>query len=456
MALSLDGLVTGLDTTAVIKALVDVESIPRNLLRAKMDDKGVIISNLQSLNSAIQDVAAKAKAASADGALSRYAAASSSPAVTVSAGSGAAPLASDIVVDATAQRHSIVTAAFSSWPVSPPVLVLENSANELREITAASGSPQDIARAITASGFGVTASAVPAGTDVAGNTVYRLQVTSSEAGAAGAFRLYRGSATGTDVALEPGAAVVSTGADAQIRLWAGTAAEQAITSASGTFSGLFPGVDVSVTAVTADPVTITVTSDVAAQKVAHGDFVKQLAAILTRIDNGSKATVPGSSGEKTTLGVFTGDSTVRALRGALADAIQRPVGGVSPSTVGISIDRNGALTFDEEKFTAALAADPAAVESIFSGVAVRVQEVAERYSDKYDGLLTSRITGQEREVRSLGDQLGRWDLRLAQRKQNLQQTYARLETMISQLQSQSQYLTSQLASLPKTSSGDNR
>jgi flagellar hook-associated protein 2 len=456
MALSLDGLISGMDTTAVIKALMDVESIPRNLLRAKMDDKGVIISNLQSLNTAIQGLAAKAKDATVPGALSRFTATSSSPSVTVTAGPDAAPVSADIVVDAVAQRHSIVTSAFSAWPVEPPVLTLENSAGELLEITAASGSAQDIARAITASGFGVTASAVPSGTDASGNTLFRLQVTAKEAGADGAFRIFRGSGTSSDLAAEPGAAMVTAGSDARIRLWTGTAAEQVLTSGSGTFTGLFPGVDFTVTAASATPVTLTVSSDLAAQKTAHGDFVKQLAGILTRIDNGSKATVPGGVGETTTLGVFTGDSTVRALRGALADAIQRPVDGISPSTVGISIDRHGVLTFDETKFAAALAEDPAAVEAVFSGVAARVQQVSERYSDKYDGLLTSRITGQQNEVRSLGDQIGRWDVRLAQRKLTLERTYSQLETMLGRLKSQSDYLGSQLAALPKSPSGDSR
>jgi flagellar hook-associated protein 2 len=85
-----------------------------------------------------------------------------------------------------------------------------------------------------------------------------------------------------------------------------------------------------------------------------------------------------------------------------------------------------------------------------------VQGVAETYSDKYDGLLTSRISGQEREVTALGEQIERWDVRLAQRKATLERTYARLETQLAQLQSQSQYLTSQLASLPTSQKDPNR
>lgn len=456
MGLSLDGLVSGLDTTSLIKALMDVQAIPRNLLDSKMTDKGVIISNLQSLNSSIQDLATKAKDAAVPGALARFTTASTSPAVTVTADSSASAVATDIVVDRIASRHTVVTAAYSAWPDDPPVLTLQNSAGERMQITADSTSPQDVARAISGAGFGITAQAIASGTDGAGNPTYRLQLTAAETGEAGSFQVFRGdiaavdAATATDLASEPGAAIVSTGADAQITLWAGTAAQQTVTSASGTFSDLFPGVDVTVTAVTTDPVTVTVASDTAGQAEAHGEFITGIAKILERIANGSTATVADKVGDATTLGVFTGDSTVRALRLALSDAVQHPVDGTSPSSIGVSIDRYGALTFDEERFTAALADDPAMVAQVFSGIATRVQDVAETYSDKYDGLLTSRIAGQEQEVTALGEQIERWDVRLAQRKATLERTYAQLEVQLAQMQSQSSYLTSQLASLPTT------
>jgi flagellar hook-associated protein 2 len=461
MGLSLDGLVSGLDTTSLIKALMDVQAIPRNLLNSKMTDKGVIISNLQSLNSSIQDLATKAKAAAVPGALARFTTASSSPAVTVTAGKAASAVATDIVVDRIASRHTVVTAAYSAWPDDPPVLTLQNSAGERVEITAASTSPQDVAKAISGAGFGITAQAISAGTDGAGAPINRVQLSASETGAEGGYQVFRGdiaavdAGTATDLATESGAAIVSTGADAQIRLWAGTAAEQTVASASGTFTDLFPGVDVTVTAVTTEPVTITVADDTAGQAKAHGEVITGIAKILERIANGSKATIADNAGDATTLGVFTGDSTVRALRLALSDAVQHPVDGMSPSSIGVSIDRYGVLTFDEERFTAALADDPAKVAAMFSGIATRVQGVAETYSDKYDGLLTSRISGQEREVSTLGEQIERWDVRLAQRKATLERTYARLETQLAQLQSQSSYLTSQLASLPTSQKDSN-
>lgn len=454
MGLSFDGLASGLDTTAIINALMDVQAIPRALLKAKIDDKGAVITQLQSLNTSLQSLFTAAGKAAAPGALAAFTTTSSSDAVRAVSGADAKATVTDIVVDRVATAQTVVTAAHVAWPDDPPVLTIVNAQGERVEVTAASTSMSDIARAIEDAGFGVSGSAIAAGVDADGATRYRLQLTAAQTGSAGAFTVYRGDAaavdagTAVDLAAEPGAAAVTPAADAQVRLWAGTAAEQIVTSSTNTFTGLLPGVDVTVSKASADPVTLTVTADAEARSKTAGEFVDRIAAILKGIDNGSRATIADGAGEQTRLGVFTGDSTVRALRRALADAVQHPVDGVSPSTIGISIDRYGVLTFDAEKFKDALAKDPGAVEKIFAGVAGRVETVSKQYSDRYDGLLTARITGQEREVGTLEEQIDRWDLRLEQRRATLERTYARLETMLSQMNAQSSYLTSQLAALP--------
>lgn len=459
MSLSLDGLVSGLKTTEVIKALMDVHAIPRTLLKAKIDDKNVVMTQLRTLNTAVQNLAAAAEKAAVPGGLDRFTGTTSSETVKVALRAGAVPLSTDIVVDRVAQSHTVITAATRSWPVDPPVLTLENAAGERVQIQADSTSMQDIAQAINDADTGIVATAVPAGRDADGNPLHRLQLRAEESGQAGQFRVYRGDlaavtgGTAVDLATETGAAVIATGTDAQVRLWADTGAEQVLTSASNTFTDLFEGVDVTVSTASSTPVTVTVAVDSAARTTATKDFIALVTDIFTRIDNGSKATVAGAQGEKTTLGVFTGDSTIRAMRTALADAVQLPVDGVSPSSIGISTDMYGKLTFDEKKFAEALAKDPDAVGGLVTAVAARIEQTATAYSDKYDGLLTSRITGQESEVKSLGEQMQRWDVRLAQRKASLERTYARLEVMLSEMQSQSSYLASQISALPSSRSG---
>lgn len=460
MAISIGGLASELDTQKIIDALMNVERIPRTLLSAKSDDRKAVIAQLQSLNTSLQALATTAKDAAGPTALLQRTATSSDEAVRIRATDGAPVLQTDVVVDRIATAHSIVTGSFTAATDDPLVFTVVRPGGEPVEVRPASGKAADIAQALTAAGAGVTASAVSAGVDAEGRAQWRLQVTATETGAAAAFQVFRGDAaavaagTASDLATEPGGATVTAGADAQVRLWAGTAAEQTVTSASNTFTQLFAGVEVTVSRATTTPATLSVAADTTKSTAAAKAFVGAVGTLLAGIARGSTATAASAPGEQTRLGVFTGDSTVRSLNQAMTAAVQLPIDGVSPATAGISVDRRGVVTLDEKAFTAALAADPVAVQRMFAGVAERVQDVAERYSDKYDGLLTSRITGQESEVRMLGEQLSRWDLRLEQRRATLERTYASMETMLSRLQSQSSYLESQLSGL--SGSGSNK
>lgn len=453
--MNIDGLVSGLDTTKIINSLMDVAAIPKNQITAKITDRTSIITNLQSLNASLQDLSAKAKTAQGADSLGAFTATASSDAVRVTAGASAAAFTTGVVVDAVAASHAVVTAAAPATGWSGPFTLVRSDGTTI-EIPAGATSAAELAKTINGAKAGVTASVVPAGTAADGTPLSRLQLTATATGAKNAFTLQRGTSadvaagTAVDVATESGAAVVTVGSDARIRLFAGTAAEQVLTSADGSFT---IGPDITVTAVKAgvDPVTVQVVPDAKAQSSTAEAFVKQISALLTRIDNGSKATV-GAPGKDTTLGVFTGDSTVRALRGALANAVQAPVDGVSPSTIGISIDQYGALSFDADKFGTAMAADPAGTQAMFSAISARVETATGTYSDKYDGLLTRRITGQQSEVTSLQSQADAWDIRLAQRRATLERTYATLETKLSALQSQSSWLSGQLGTLPQAKS----
>lgn len=453
--MKIDGLVSGLKTDELIQSLMQVHAIPQSQLTAKITDRTSIISNLQSLNTSLQGLFEKAKSAAGATSLAAFTAKSSAESVTVTAKAGASAFTTDIVVDAVASAHSVVTASggAAAWGGTFTVVAADGTT---KEITPTGSSAQDLAKAINASKSGIVATVVPAGTDAGGNQLSRLQLTAAKTGTVGQFTLYRGTAadvtagTAANVATETGASLLAIGADARIRLFAGTASEQPLVSSTNTF-GLTAGIDVTVAEASANPVTVTVAVDPKAQTETAEAFFKEVASLLTRIDNGSKATV-GKLGEKSTLGVFTGDSTVRALRGALAGAVQSPVDGVSPSTIGITINEKGVLKFDAEKFSTALTEDPDTVQAVFSQIAGRLQETTRQYSDKYDGLLTQRITGQETEVKSLQKQVERWDIRLEQRRAVLERTYSQLEVQLSAMQSQSSWLSSQLAGLtPKSS-----
>jgi flagellar hook-associated protein 2 len=453
-SLAIDGLVSGLNTTDLINQLMTVEAQPQTLLKAKATTTQTLVSAFQSLNTSVASLASFARATALPTATNLFTTTASASSVTVTAGSGAAPGQLDLSVTSTAKTQVSVTAAMTSWPDSPATFTVVKADGTKVEITAASTAMSDIANAINASSAGVRATRVAAGTNGA-DPQYRLQLSSAATGAAGAFQVFRGSAvdvtagTAANLLTETGAATVQTASDASVTLWAGTAAEQVITSKTNTFADILPGVSVTISKVEASPVSITIAKDTAAV----GRLAENLVGNLTSVFNfiASKSTVTqgtDASGKATaSAGVFTGNSSVRDVNARIMTAATAPVSGRSPSEIGISITKDGGVTYDAAKFQAALAADPAGTQAMLQTISDRVAIAADAASNQYTGSITQVITGQQSSLKSLGDQIDSWDVRLASQRAGLERTYSALEVSLSNLQAQSSWLTSQLAAL---------
>jgi flagellar hook-associated protein 2 len=457
-SLGIDGLVSGLDTTSIINSLMTAEAAPQTQLKTQLTTVQSKLTDLQSLNASIKSIADAAAALSKPGGLQLFDATSSSTAVSVTAGSTAAAGSLSMTVQRLASSQVSVTAAQSVWPADPPVLTIVGSDGVSHEITASSTSIADVANAINKSGTGVTATQVSAGT-VNGVPQYRLQLTSAT-GAASSFSIYQGgtsdvaAGTATDLLTQPGAATVSQAQDAQVVLWGGSAAEQTVTSKTNTFTGIMPGVDVTVSAVTTSPATVSVSPSNSQIAGKVGSLLTSVIGVFSTIAAKSAVSTTTANDQTTAsaAGNFTGDSTVRMAQSQLFSAISGSSGSITPSTLGITITRDGTFTFDASVLTAALAKDPQGVGDALQSLVTRVSTAATSVSDPYSGTLTASITGQQSTVQNLTDSISNWDDRLADRRATLEKTYAALETQLSSLKSQSSWLTSQLSSLSSSSS----
>ncbi|MEX1080064.1 MAG: flagellar filament capping protein FliD [Homoserinimonas sp.] len=449
--LAIDGLVSGLDTTALINSLIQLEAIPQNLLKKRVDGSQAMITALQGLNTKIASLAELAKSAAAPGSLDLYKATSSSTSVTTSVSSGAQAGSVDVVVGQLAQAQVSVSAAMTVWADDPAVITIKGSDGTQTEITAATTSLDDMVSAINASQTGVKAVKVSAG-----GGEFRLQFSAENTGTAGSFEVYRGTSaavtdgTATNLLAEPGAAAIRTATDAELTLWAGTAAERTITSSTNTFAELLPGVSVTVSAVSADPVTVAVSRDKAAVSKVAEDLVAALNGVFALIS--TKSTVTNSKDAAgnpiVSAGLFTSDSTVRGVNQRILSAASLPVDGRSPSEIGISITKTGVLEFDSETFAKTFADDPARVGAVLTELATRVESAANQASHKREGELSLKITGQESLVKSMNTQVEEWNGRLESRRATLERTYSALEVQLSALNSQMAWLSSQIGSLP--------
>jgi len=458
-SIGIDGIVSGLDTTSIINALMTAEAAPQTQLKSQLSSLQSTISALQALNTSVKSIADTASALAKPGGLNLYSTSSTSTALTASADSTAAAGSISMQVTQLAAGQVSVTAAQSAWATNPPVLTIVGSDGTQHEVTATTDSIADVVGAINGAKAGVTAVQVAAGTASDGTKLYRIQLT-SDTGAGHAFSVYDGSAasvtagTATNLLTQPGAATISQAQDAKAVLWGGTGAEQTITSTTNTFTDLMPGVDITATAVTSGPATVSVarSNDQVAAK--FGSLLSSLSNVFATIASKSAVTTTTASDSTTAAsgGIFTGDSTVRNANDSLFQALAYPVGSVTPSQLGITINQDGTFDFDAGKLSAALADDPDGVTKAMQTVAGRIADAANTASDPFTGTITSSITGDQSTAKQMTDSISDWDLRLTARRSTLETTYAALETQLSAMKSQSSWLASQISGLSTGSS----
>jgi flagellar hook-associated protein 2 len=447
-----------MNTTAMINAMMAVEALPQTQLKTKFEANQAMITALNTLNTKITVLQGQATSAAAPKALNLFTATTSSAAVTSTATTGATAGAFDLTIDQLAQTKVGVTAA-APWPVdgsgNPVKMTIVDATGKQTEITPATASMDDVVSAVNAAGAGVSAVKVPAG-----NGTYRLQLSATTSGAAGDFTAFQGTAaevtagTAPDLLAQPGSAIIKQAQDAIARLYAGTAAEVVITSASNTFTDVLPGVSVTATAASATPVTITVASDNASITKTAKDLVDGVNSVLSFIaEKAYVNTTAGNTGASAAKGgIFTGNSTIREVNDRILSAASMPVaGGKSPSEYGVVITKSGDLTFDADKLAAALANDPSGTQAALQEISTRVADAAKSATDNSSGTVKQYIAGRQSESTDLSGRIADWDLRLSTRRATLQSTFNAMERSLGMLQSQQSWLTGQLASLsPKT------
>lgn len=438
----------------MINALMAVEAQPQDQLKAKAAADQTMITALQGLNTRVIQLNGLASATAKPGATNLFTATTNSSSVTATATTSAAPGSIDVTVSQLASTKVGVTAAMTTWPTdtsgNPAHLTLVDNTGKQTEITPASTSLDDVVTAINAAGGGATAVKVPAG-----NGTYRLQLTSSTSGAAGDFQAYQGTAadvtagTATDLFSQPTAAIVKPAQDATAVLYAGTAAQQTITSSTNTFSNVLPGVSITATAAGTTPVTVTVASDTAGISKQAADLVKSVNDALGFISDSSAVTTTStaSGASAATGGIFTGNSSIRGISDAITEAVVAPINGKSPSEYGIVIEKDGTFTFDKDKFAASMAADPAGTQNALSAISSRIADATKTITDSVSGTVPQLIKGQQSEVSDLNNQISDWDTRLSDRRDTLKAQYASMEVLLGGFKAQSAWLSGQLAGL---------
>jgi flagellar hook-associated protein 2 len=146
------------------------------------------------------------------------------------------------------------------------------------------------------------------------------------------------------------------------------------------------------------------------------------------------------------------ETSVKGFVSQLRSALSAPIGGLttygSVGEIGFQTNRDGTITVDNTKLDGALNSNYNAVKSLFinqttvAGVAQRVNQAIDAMNGAVSGSLTGRKNALTGQINSLTDQISRKETDLSAYEERLKIQYAKLDSLLSQLQGQTTYLNS--------------
>lgn len=210
-------------------------------------------------------------------------------------------------------------------------------------------------------------------------------------------------------------------------------------------------------------ITLGLTNDTDKELSAVKDFVSQYNSVMSFLSE--KMDVGDPSKSDNTTGALAGDSTLISLQSKLQSTVLggKSVDGVSASTLGLSVDRNGTLSLDETKFKAQLAKNPNAVKDFFfvdtsskystektgTGYTADFKAVIDRYTSTKsgsEGVISLRKSSYQSEIKDYNKQIERITEQIATKRARYVTMFTNLDTAIGNLQSQFSYFQSQSSS----------
>ena len=396
---SIDGVVSGLDTTSLINAIVESQSVRLRSLQSQENDWRDRQSTVSDLNSRLSSLSETLQELGAPESLSLYSTdLSDESQFSVSFGSGTQPGTYSVQVLQTATLSSWVGAdGFSARDqaglLSSGTFDVSVGGTTTQVSIDATDTLDTLAAKLDAL-EGVTSYVVDTGS---GTNPYKLVVAGTDTGLDNAVDItnlaFDGSAT--DLTFADPAVEGSIAQDAQISVNG-----LVLSSADNAFHGQIPGIDIDARSAGTSPIVFTVERD-------DDAIAEKLEAFVTAY-NDIKSFYDVNTVYNTDVGLrgpLVGDSSARRIMDQLSNRIsENYLGdssagyfGTSLSRLGILTTREGTLEFDRDTLDTVLTDNPDLVQSIFSTDGVHSQVYSDP-SDAFGASGTLKITGGGRIV----------------------------------------------------------
>ncbi len=436
---------SGVDVKSLAQNLVDAEKAPQaDAINAKIKKSEARISGYGAIKYMLNDLKSKFAALDDLGDFSSLnTSISQSGAFSANVSSAASAGNHSVSISQLAQgQRSISSSGFASSSTtlsSALTLDMTLGGSALTSITVAAGST--VSQMVTAinstwGSSGITAQLVNKGNAATDPSAPYHLVISGPTGVSNTFSL-----SGLDLDSTP----IQQAQDAALSVNG-----VAIQSSSNAVKDAIAGVTLNLTAVTSGNASLNMTRDLSSTKTKVQDLVTSY--------NDMMSVLTATSDPKSTLDVYgaslVGDSTVSLIRNQVRNLFfgsSSSPGSVITSMrdIGISVDREGTMTLDDSKLSAALQdqfddtvkmlsnsrATPTLIRALASGSA---GDAVKTLSDmlKYTGTLSTQTANATKQQARYQEDLSKLDERMSKLLERYNQQFSAMESLVSQINSQ--------------------
>tara|TARA_Y100001968_G_scaffold178107_1_gene163082 strand:+ start:846 stop:2180 length:1335 start_codon:yes stop_codon:yes gene_type:complete len=442
MAGTVDGIVSGINTTELIGKLMDVARAPIKQMESKQSTLNIRKFAFQDLNSLLGSLQTALEAVDTEAEFGAYAATSTiSTGVTATITGAATPGTHDVAVSNLAQSElhqssgfATASAALTGTSIDVRVGDPSNSTTTTVNIDASIGTTtlSGLASYLNDSVAGVKAWVMNTG---AASDPYVLMVEGADTGTANAVDLSVNGVTGLSFTNARDAENASFTVDGI-----------AISSGSNSVSDVLPGVTLNLLNESFGTSKVAINRDSSAM----ADKVDSIVAAYNNLDKFFDSQTGKAAGA-----VLSGDSTVRQVQQKVTSTVtqdyaQGTLSGLA--ALGLSTDKTGKMSFSSATFTSALGTNYSDVMSSLTGTDGffgKLQSALDVITDTTTGVVEARIKSIDTQMTDLTDRIADAEVRLATYHDMLKNQFTNMELMLGRYQGTQKYLEQQIAQWTK-------
>jgi flagellar hook-associated protein 2 len=449
--LQITGLASGLDTNAIITALLTTEQQRISNIGSQQAGIKALNTQLASIQSNLRTMALNAQALSDPTLFSPSQSVTSSNPALISATSASGAGTGGYQVNVTALASSAQRTFTFTSPGAADTITIDGHGTPL----AAGATIKDLVNAINSD----SNATVYAATTSANTVVFSTRTT----GATGANFISVSDPGGSVV---ENAALAKPGQDAQFSVdgVSGSASTNTVTNAIAgvtlTLGGVTPaGAPVAVTVGAPAPNNSSIEAAVTTFVNSYNSIIDQISTLTAQTPVSSDPTQGKLFGDNELSNLLSNMRTAMYAPGKDSTGAALPFGIAGMPDIGITTGAGaGSAGFSQDSVSGKLTLDKTALENAIATNPNGVKAVLQSWSQSFTAVVNneagpgqaidSRIQGDNSEISTMGDQMSTLNEMLNARKAALTAQFAKLEATLSQFQQQGNWLTSQLASLP--------